>query len=163
MLSGTGRPLRDVLHDQFAQLTDAATLLRIDSAMARFIRGEEVGEVPEVARPILATPYRRMILSMMAYDPVAEMGRVSVPVLIVRGETDLQVTQADADQLRAANPRAAWLSIANTNHVFKLVSSRDPAGQLPSYHDRALVIVPELVDGIAGWMGRTGECGGSCP
>jgi pimeloyl-ACP methyl ester carboxylesterase len=156
MLSGTGRPLRDVLHDQFAQLVDAANLLRIDSAMARFIRGEEVGEVPEVARPILATPYRRMILSMMAYDPVAEMGGVRVPVLLVHGETDIQVTAADADQLRAANPRAAWLPIPNANHVFKRVLSRDPAGQNPSYHDRALPIVPELAEGIAGWVRSIG-------
>jgi alpha-beta hydrolase superfamily lysophospholipase len=157
MLSGTGRPLVEVMHDQFAQIVDATSLVRIDSLIARFLRGEEVADVPEVARPVMVPFYRRLMASMAAYDPAAEMAKVPVPALIVQGGTDLQVTAADAERLKAANPRAAWLLIPNANHVFKYAPSRDPASQTPLYRNTALPIVPELVEGIAEWVESVGR------
>ena len=44
------------------------------------------------------------------------------------------------------------LDIPNANHVFKVVTSLDPAVQQPTYHDPALPIVLELADGVASWI-----------
>lgn len=155
MLAGTGRPLVYVLHDQFAQLVDKETLQRIDSAFARFIRGEEVPDAPEIAGPVLVPHYRRMMASMAAYEPATEIARVPVPVLVVHGGMDLQITDRDAELLRAAQPAAQYLPIPSANHVFKAAASRSPASQQTLYHDRAVPIVAELVEGVASWITST--------
>lgn len=101
---------------------------------------------------MLVSGYRRLIASMAAYDPVHEISHVRVPVLVVQGGMDLQVTDRDAERLRAAQPAASWLPIPLANHVFKAVTSREPAAQLPLYQDKRIPIVPELADGSAAWI-----------
>ena len=98
-----------------------------------------------------------MIASMAAYDPAAEIARVRVPVLIVQGETDLQVTSRDSERLRAAQPAAKSVVLRSANHVFKTTSARDAATQQPLYQDRTLPMVPELGVELVSWMkGITG-------
>jgi hypothetical protein len=98
MLSGTGRPLREVLHDQFATTVDSATAVRADTAFVRFLRGEDVSDAPEIARPVLVPGYHRLFVSMAAYDPEREIANARLPVLIVQGGMDLQVTARDAER-----------------------------------------------------------------
>ena len=157
MLSGLGRPLQDVIHDQFLLLTDSLTVQKIDEAFERFLEGEDVADAPEVARPLLAPVYRRLIASMAAYDPEAEIARATVPVLIVQGAMDLQVLEEDAERLHAAQPAAEMILLPNANHVLKAASTREPAAQMATYQDRSIPIVSEVVDGIADWIDATEE------
>lgn len=152
MVSGMGRPLREVLHHQFSLQVDSATVLVIDTALARFVRGEDVPDAPAIARPVLVSGYRRMIASMAAYDPEAEMARSRVPLLIVQGGMDVQIEMIDAERLRAARPGVGWLVIPAANHVFKAAPSRELSVQRPLYADRSVPVVPELVEGIAAWI-----------
>ena len=154
MMSGIGRRLASVLHDQFSLQGDSATVVKIDSAFARFIRGDSVGDVPPLGRSIIIPLYRKLLVSMAAYDPPAEVKRVPVPVMIVQGGMDLQVDVKDADALRAARPDAAVLIIPAANHVFKAATSRDLAAQQPLYANKGRPIVPELAVGIAEWIAK---------
>lgn len=156
MLSGLGRPLQDVIHDQFLLVTDSLTVQKIDEAFERFLEGEDVPDAPEVARPLLTPVYRRLIASMAAYDPEAEIARATVPVLIVQGAMDMQVLVEDAERLHAAQPAAEMIMIPEANHVLKAATSREPAAQTATYQDRSIPIVPELVDGIADWIEAVG-------
>ena len=150
--SGAGRPLRVVLRDQFALQMPAAEVARVDSAFVRFLAGEDVTGLPAAAQPVFVPFYRNYIRSWAAYDPPAEIRRADKPLLLVHGGMDIQTTNADAQALRAAKPTAAVLDIPNANHVFKVVTSLDPAVQQPTYHDPALPVVPELAQGIANWI-----------
>jgi uncharacterized protein len=153
MASGMGRPLRDVLHDQFALQFPAAEVMRLDSAFVKYLAGEDVTGIPPGPLQALFYPlHRNLIRSMAAYDPVAEIRRANKPLLLVHGGMDVQTTQADAQPLRAARPTAAVLDIPNANHVFKAVTSLDLSVQRPTYMNAALPIVPELALGIADWI-----------
>ncbi len=163
MLSGIGRKLQHVLHDQFALQTDSATVTKIDSAFARFIRGEDVPDAPPIAAPVLVPGYRRLIASMAAYDPTVEIAGARVAVLIVQGAMDVQVDLRDAEALHAARPDATYLTIPAANHVFKAATSRDLTLQRPLYQDRTIPIVPELAQGIAAWIGKSTHNGSAHP
>lgn len=152
IMSGVGRPLREVLHEQFAAAVDSLTVRRIDSAFVRYLGGDDVPDAPEIARPVLVPGYRRLMASMAAYDPEKEMAAVKVPALIVQGGMDIQVGMVDAERLRAAKPSADWLPIVSANHVYKAAAARDAAAQLPLYRDRTIPVVSELPEGIAAWM-----------
>jgi pimeloyl-ACP methyl ester carboxylesterase len=152
MLSGTGRKLADVLHEQFSRQVDAATVARIDTAFATFVRGGTPVDPPVIAAPILVPQYRRMLASMAAYDPPKEVAALTRAPLVIGGSTDIQVTQKDFEALRASRPDGAFELIQGANHVFKHVESLEPAVQQPLYMNPKLPVVPELVPAMVRWL-----------
>ncbi len=101
-----------------------------------------------------ASPWLR---EFRAYDPVPTAKRVRIPVLILQGERDLQVTAEQADTLLAAfraggNTRVTMHRLRNTNHLFQ----RDPSG-LPSGYgtlkDRR--VTNESLGLLADWLTET--------
>jgi alpha-beta hydrolase superfamily lysophospholipase len=95
------------------------------------------------------------IAEFLQYDPIPTARRVrEVPVLILQGETDLQVTAEQADLLGAAfreagNRDVSVHRLANTNHLFQ----HDPSGLPTGYAtlpDRTLT--REALGLVAEWM-----------
>jgi hypothetical protein len=89
---------------------------------------------------------------MAAYDPAAEMRRSRLPALVVHGRMDLQATDADFAALVAARPAVHRLAIPEANHVDKAVTQRTLPGQMASYTNPMLPLVPELVPAVADWI-----------
>lgn len=59
------------------------------------------------------------IISMFRYDPAMEIKKLNIPVLIIQGTTDLQVTVKDATILKNSNPDAVLKIINGMNHTLK--------------------------------------------
>lgn len=73
------------------------------------------------------------LISWFAFDPSVEIQKLSIPVLIIQGNTDLQVTVADAEKLKKAKPDAKLVIIDQMNHPLKTVGiNRDE--NLASYN-----------------------------
>lgn len=92
----------------------------------------------------------------VAHDPAATARRVRVPVLIQQGETDRQVSPAQADELAAAfraggNRDVTTRRYPATNHLFLADDDGSPAGyaELPSRGVR-----PEVLRDAAEWLAR---------
>ena len=89
-----------------------------------------------------------------AYDPLPVVRKVRVPVLIVHGQTDRQVTydQAEilANTLRAAgNSNVAVHVLPNVNHLFL----SDPVGNAVGYSSlRDRNVVPQLLQIVGDWI-----------
>lgn len=62
------------------------------------------------------------LISWFKYDPAREIAKLRMPVLIVQGEQDLQISVADANRLAQADPAARLVLIPDMNHVLKDVS-----------------------------------------
>jgi hypothetical protein len=160
LVSGIGRPLPQVLHEQLAGALDTASLVQFDSAFARYLRGEEPGTAPSATRALLLPMYRAFLQSMAAYDPAAELGRLAarrVPLLVVQGERDVQVSVVDARRLVAAAPGATLLLLPTANHVLKPAPSRGRAEQIKLYTDPSIALVPALVPALVKWVGKVGR------
>jgi uncharacterized protein len=110
-------------------------------------QGNAVTSVP----PELNTLYRSSVqpyLISWCYTPDREIRHLTVPVLIVQGTTDLQVSVSEAQALKIAKPDAELRIIEGMNHVLKAVPL-DPKQQNASYSEPTLPVVPELVEGIS--------------
>jgi hypothetical protein len=152
MLSGTGRPIMTVLREQISKQLAPADIIKWDSASARYLRGEDPGDVHPGLKSLLLPVNRLFMQTWANYDPVAEIKRVRVPVLIVQGGLDIQVTEADARALKAADPAAQLVVIPAANHVFRAAASADRMLQLRLYTDPTIPIVPELAPAIVDWV-----------
>ncbi|MGV8091298.1 MAG: alpha/beta hydrolase family protein [Mangrovibacterium sp.] len=86
-------------------------------------------------------------ISWMKYDPAIEITKLKIPLLLIQGTTDLQVTVNDAELLFKSKPDAQLAIIENMNHVLK-ESSSDMQEDSATYRNPELPLKPELVDKI---------------
>jgi pimeloyl-ACP methyl ester carboxylesterase len=152
MLSGAGRPIMTVIREQLSKQLPAEEIVKWDSASARYLRGEEPGDVHPGLRSLLLPMNRRFMQTWVKYDPAAEIAHARVPVLIVQGARDIQVSEADARALKAAQPAAKLIIIPTANHVFRSAPSDDRMAQLRLYADPTIPIVPDLTPPIVDWI-----------
>jgi pimeloyl-ACP methyl ester carboxylesterase len=154
MLSGAGRPIMPVLHEQISKQLPPEDILKWDSASARYLRGEDPGDVHPGLKPLLLPANRKFMQSWAKYDPAVEIAHTKVPVLIVQGGRDVQIGESDARALKAAQPAAKLVVIPEANHVFRAAASADRIAQLRLYTDPTIPIVPELATTIVEWVGK---------
>jgi hypothetical protein len=90
----------------------------------------------------------------LGHDPLPIARQVRVPVLLLQGETDRQVTAGQVDELAAAiraggNPSVTVHRLPDTDHLFLPDPSGDPAGymRLPSR-----LIPPSTLGILADWL-----------
>jgi pimeloyl-ACP methyl ester carboxylesterase len=152
LISTAGRTMTAILHEQLGRQVDPATLARFDSAMTRYLAGEDPGEVPAPLMPLFLPVNRRYTQTVAEFDPVAELGVTTLPVLILQGAADLQVTVADAQALQRARSDALLTILPAANHVLKAVTDTTIAAQLPAYQDPTIPIVPRLIDELVSWI-----------
>lgn len=150
-LAGIGRDAATVLREQLKGKLPPDLAERSEQILQSLQRGETVADTP----PMLAALYRRSVqpylISWFKVDPSREIARLKMPVMVIQGTTDVQVSMADAELLVAAKPEAKLLRVEGMNHVLKAVSGSG-AQQVPSYSDPALPLAPGLVEGLAAFL-----------
>lgn len=152
-VSGLGRPFGTVLREQLARQFDSATMVRYDTAMAQYLRGEQPKDVPPALAVLFVPINQNFMKSLASFDPPAAIRAVRQPVLIVQGGRDLQVTVADAERLHSARPDAQLVVVPLANHVLKQDSATTLAGQMATtYQNPTIPVMPEVINAIADWV-----------
>jgi uncharacterized protein len=152
LVASIGRPLDEVIREQLrANPANAPFLEEAETALATLRRGERVdaGAMHAALRPLFAPEVQGFLIDAMSYDPVRLASQVEVPMLVVQGTRDLQVSVADARMLADAAPDATLALVPDVNHVLKLVASDDPSANLATYANPNLPISSEVVDAVA--------------
>jgi len=151
-VAGAGRPIEEVLDEQLSRMLSPELLGDTRRILAELKTGRAVESVPPQLAAIFRPSVQPYMISWLPIDPAREVGRLTVPVLVVQGTTDIQVNKADADRLANGHSRATVETIEGMNHVLKEV--RDPSQQAASYSDPALPLHPRLVESIATFVGQ---------
>lgn len=156
-VSGAGRKLSDVIREQLRSNPANAPLL--DQAMAaidKLEKGQHVdvtGMNPALLR-LFAPQVQDFFIDEIHHDPTRLAASIKVPMLIVQGERDIQVSAADAKALAAAQSKAKLVLIPTMNHVLKDVASDDRAANVATYADPSLPVDATLVDAIVEFVKR---------
>ncbi len=90
------------------------------------------------------------IKSWMVLDPVAEIKKINIPILLLNGEEDLQVTEKDFQRLKEAQPNAKGELVPQMNHVLKDVYSTSENQK--SYFQENYPLSSKLVDLITAFI-----------
>lgn len=160
LVAAPGRPLAEILHEQLhANPANAPLLDQADAAIAALDKGEHVAveTMHPALQALFAPAVQDLLINLMDQDPAALARQTDLPLLIVHGAEDTQVSEADAAALHAAAPDAQLRVIAGMNHVLKLVPAGDFAANRASYGDASLPVAPELVDAIAAFVSPPAE------
>jgi len=157
LVSTPGRRLGDVMREQLrANPANASVLDSALAAIASLERGTKVdvtGMHPAL-QLLFAPKVQGFLIDALRRDPAKLAASVHLPLLIVQGERDLQVSGTDARALAAAQPKARLILIPAMNHVLKPVASDDRAANFATYADPSLPVDRALVDAVARFVKR---------
>ncbi len=150
LLAAPGRKLGAVLREQLKPLP-AVQFALADAAIAKLERSQRVdpASVPPELRSVFNPAVQGYMIDLLSIDPVVLAARTRLPMLIIQGDADLQVTIADARLLAAAQRSAQLVILPNVNHVWKSAKAGDRVGNLATYGNPALAIDPAIATTIA--------------
>lgn len=142
-LSGSGRPVDQVIRQQLSNHLPPDLLLRSNQLLDSLKAGHVDTHVPAPLQPIFRPSVQPYLISLFRQDPAAAFARLKMPALIIQGSSDIQVNVDDAKRLQAAKPDAQLAVISGMNHVMRIVPG-DLKSQLASYKNPQLPLAAEL-------------------
>lgn len=150
-LEGAGRPAYTVLREQLRPALAPASLVQADAILAQLRAGNlYTGDVPAGLEGLFRPSVQPYLISWFKYDPAVEVAKLRIPVTIVQGTADVQVTMEDAEALKSASPSAKLVVVAGMDHVLKYApdtSSKDAI--LAAYSNPNLPVAPQVIDAVA--------------
>ncbi|MEA2235722.1 MAG: uncharacterized protein QOC81_446 [Thermoanaerobaculia bacterium] len=155
-IAGAGRPAADILRTQLAGKLPPALATQSDAILKDLEAGKTTEKPPVELYAIYRPSVQPYMISWFRYDPAKSIAALSVPVLIVQGTTDIQVSVDDAKRLAAASPKAKLLIVEGMNHVLKSVPP-DKEKQAASYSDPSLMLAPDLLVSIVDFVRKAGK------
>ncbi len=150
-LSGSGRPVAEVIREQLAQRLAPAQLAQGTALLDSLQAGQTSLNVPVPLRQVFRPTVQPYLISLLRQDPAAAFAQLKVPALIIQGRNDVQVDVADAELLKAAKPDAQLVLIDGMNHTLR-ISPRDISGQRETYQNPELPLARELGQRIVAFI-----------
>lgn len=124
---------------------------RSDQILAELDAGRTVADVPSALHVLYRPSVQPYLVSWFRIVPTDAITKLTVPCLIVQGDTDIQVAPGQTAALQSAQPACTKTMVAGMNHVLKTVPT-DPALQVASYGDPALPLAAGLMPALTSFL-----------
>jgi pimeloyl-ACP methyl ester carboxylesterase len=138
-IAGAGNSADKLIKEQIAsksnQQINDLTFPIIDSLKA----GNKVNKVDPMLNALFRPSIQPYLISWFKYDPQTEIKKLTIPILLIQGNNDLQVTVKDAENLSQSNKNSELLIVDKMNHIMKIIDG-DQKANLESYNNEALPI-----------------------
>lgn len=155
-IAGAGMSAPDILKEQLGkQLQSQPEAIKnmIFSYIDKLEQGETISDVPISLNSLFRPSVQPYMISWFKYNPQTEIGKLSIPTLILQGTTDVQVGVPQAELLAKANPKAQKVIIENMDHVMKISETTDMMEQVKnSYNNPDSPISKELTKAIISFI-----------
>ncbi|WP_066839159.1 alpha/beta hydrolase [Rufibacter ruber] len=149
-LSGPGQPADKIIRNQLLLQPKAVTDIAYP-ALDSLKLGKTVANVNPMLGALLRPSVQPYLISWFKYDPQVELKKLTVPVLLVQGDQDLQVPKKEADLLLAAAPKSKLVVLSGMNHVLKEVGT-DYNANVASYKNPELPLASSLVPEVSAFV-----------
>ena len=106
--------------------------------------GVKVDSVPPYLNSLASPSIQDYVISFMKYDPRREIAKLSIPILVIQGTTDLQIGIPEAKTLSEQTTLATFEPIEGMNHVLR-ASTWDTNENMGTYANASLPLHPEVV------------------
>jgi len=138
MLDASGISPMELLRESLDSLSEELESKALEAAETLVKTGNLI-EVPPDLEDFFSPARAMWLATWLAFDPVATLETVKIPVLLVYGSSDAQVDRRAFSKLIEAKPEAGVRIVPNMNYVLKEVHSEnenyaaftDPTYQIP--------------------------------
>lgn len=136
-----------------AELSSLPRSIRVDGdrIISELQAGRRVANVPPSLETLLGPAQQPFLMSKFRYNPLAEIARMTMPVLILQGTEDMQLPVGTAEELHKALPGSYLDLVGGMNHVLKVGSPNRNVNQA-TYTNPDLPLDPELVQVLSQFL-----------
>lgn len=114
-------------------------------------RGKTYDQVDPALYSVARVSVQPYLMSWMRFDPMKEIKKLKIPVLIIQGSNDVQVSIADAEKLKKVKSDAKLVTITGMNYVLKEAPAA-MAANVATYNQPNLPIKPELTTAVVDFI-----------
>ena len=160
LLAAAGRPLGEVIKSQLrANPANAPFLKTANVAIDELTAGRrvDVTTLPQPLAPMFDPAVQGFLISIFSLDPGELAAEAQLPMLIVQGGKDIQVSIEDAKRLKTANPEATLMILPDATHVLKDVAGDSLSDNVAAYQASDLPLSKGLISGITAFVRDFGE------
>lgn len=152
-LEGAGRNLATIINEQIRAnpAMPPAIVQEVEANNALLVAGKTVPSPDPRLNALFRPSLQPYLISEYKYDPAKELAKLTIPVLIFHGTTDIQVSATDAKLLAAADPKAQFVTIDGMNHML-VDAPIDRDANIATYTQPALPLSATLVPTIAQFL-----------
>lgn len=148
LLCAPGFNMADILNYQLSkQLVPAymGLMVKSTSIIKSLKAGKMVAEedIPNELMSLFHPVVQPFIISSMKYEPTELALKCRVPMLVVSGGRDIQVSVSNGNRIHEANPSAEHLVFENMTHVLKDADTSDRITQIMSIYTNANLPITE--------------------
>jgi alpha/beta superfamily hydrolase len=149
-LAGAGQNFGDVIIEQ---INNTARQFIDDTkrVVKKLKAGKTTTDYPKQLGAIFNIETQPFIISWLQYNPAEIISELKMPVLIINGTKDLQVSESEAELLSNANKKATLTLIKNMNHVLFIIEGDDLENS-KSYNESYRKISTELIDSVISFI-----------
>lgn len=153
LLAAPGRPLGAVLRAQLKPQLPADMYASAEAAIARLERRERVdpATVPAPVASLFNPAIQGFMIDLVTTDPARLAAANRLPMLVVQGDTDLQVGVEDARILAAAHRGAKLVVVPGINHLWRK-APLDRAANFATYRNASVPVDPAVATAIAAFV-----------
>ncbi|WP_179345983.1 alpha/beta hydrolase family protein [Winogradskyella ursingii] len=146
-LAGAGQNIGDVIVEQ---VTNMAPQLGEEAKRVVGIlkTGKTTSDFPPALISLFREDIQPFMINWMSHNPTEIIKDLTMPILIINGTKDLQVSVNEAEMLKSAHENAALKIIENMNHVLFEIKGDDLENS-KSYNESQRAISPELISSIS--------------
>jgi uncharacterized protein len=147
-IAGAGRKISDVIIEQLTTNPNNPKNLIDESKriIDNLLIGKTETNIPKVLDVLFRPSVQPYLISWFKYDPAIEIKKIVIPVLILQGTEDIQVSINDAEILAGANNKALFKKLSGVTHMLKEINN--PSEQMSTYTDPNIPLSKELVKEI---------------
>ncbi|WP_047545042.1 alpha/beta hydrolase [Psychroserpens sp. Hel_I_66] len=146
-LAGAGQTIDEVITEQISAM-DPSLIEGTKKAFQSIKDGKQTTDYPAALASIFNPSVQPFITNWMQYNPQDIVKSLEIPVLIINGTKDLQVSVDEANLLKNANQKAQLKIIENMNHVLFIIDG-DTLVNSKSYNESSRKISEELISTIS--------------
>ncbi|WP_275314858.1 alpha/beta hydrolase family protein [Tenacibaculum bernardetii] len=124
----------NMLQEHFKELKETGTIKKVNPSLVTMFNPQN-------------TPFFK---SWMQYNPSEEIKKINIPVLIINGTKDLQVSIEDAKTLHTSNSKSELVIIENMNHVLKHIDKDE--NNMNSYFSADYPLSDKLIKTVVSFV-----------
>lgn len=149
-LAGAGNNIGDVLVEQVSKM--APKLGEETQRVVTILKtGQTTTDYPAPLASLFGPKLQPFMINWMAYNPTDVLKTLDMPILLINGTKDLQVSVAEAELLKAANKKAALVIIENMNHILFEIEGDDLENS-KSYNESFRQLSSQLLKSITDFI-----------
>ena len=145
-LAGAGQNIGDVIVEQVSNMSPQLGE-EAQKVVNQLKKGNKTTDYPSALASVFNADIQKFMMNWMQYNPTEIIKQLNIPILLINGTKDLQVSESEAKLLKEANEKASIHIIENMNHVLFEIKG-DELENSKSYNESFRPITSKLIESI---------------